>query len=397
MDGMDPTQFLYSGNQVYVAELYERYLDDPHSVDHRWQDFFAELQDDAQDMISERRGATWAPSDAGVLDQGALETLSEQMSAGQHASSPAQQPASAGQSGRQVREATLDSIRALMLIRAYRVRGHLKAKLDPLGLQACNEHPELDPEAYGFKQKDMDRPIFINYVLGLEQATMREIMTILDQTYCGSIGVEFMHIQDPDEKTWIQERIERIRNQPEFTVMGKKAILNRLIEKRGTLEHPIHVGDRGDNPIANRLIEGRIGKHVVHIGHVAHVPVCDVLIKVRPIPEGLGHIRHCRDIPVADVAVCDCRVRFVDEPEVDRCLEVGIGEGGINCICRPTRVGPVRIGRKGLMDLALIGVGEGIGGVEDIIHFCDFRNVPITQVLIKCVGPSEHVFHSRYI
>ena len=230
---MDPTQFLYSGNQVYVAELYERYLDDPHSVDHRWQDFFADLQDDAQDMISERRGASWAPSDAGVLDQGTLETLSEQMSAGQHAASPAQQPVNAAQSGRQVREATLDSIRALMLIRAYRVRGHLKAKLDPLGLQECNEHPELDPEAYGFKQKDMERPIFINYVLGLEQATMREIMTILDQTYCGSIGVEFMHIQDPDEKTWIQERIERIRNQPEFTVVGKKAILNRLIETEG--------------------------------------------------------------------------------------------------------------------------------------------------------------------
>lgn len=230
---MDPTQFLFSGNQVYVAELYERYLDDPQSVDHRWQDFFASLADDARDLMAERRGASWAPSDSGVLNRGGLETLSEQMSAGQQITGERVQQAQPQASGRQVRDATLDSIRALMLIRAYRVRGHLRANLDPLGLQDREEHSELDPKSYGFQDKDLDRPIFINYVLGLEQATMRDIMTVLEQTYCGSIGVEFMHIQDPDEKSWIQERIERIRNQPEFTVMGKKAILNRLIETEG--------------------------------------------------------------------------------------------------------------------------------------------------------------------
>ncbi|MFB0951766.1 MAG: hypothetical protein QMB02_03205, partial [Rhodospirillales bacterium] len=83
MDGMDPTQFLFSGNQVYVAELYERYLDDPHSVDQRWQEFFAELADDATELSAEIRGASWAPSDASVLGQGSLETLSEQMTAAQ--------------------------------------------------------------------------------------------------------------------------------------------------------------------------------------------------------------------------------------------------------------------------------------------------------------------------
>ena len=233
MDGMDPTQFLFSGNQVYVAELYERYLDDPHSVDHRWQEFFASLEGDAHDVMIERRGASWAPSDAGVLNQGQLEPLSEQMTAGQLLASQRAQQSQTSPSSRSVREATLDSIRALMLIRAYRVRGHLYADLDPLGMQNPAEHSELDPAAYGFKEKDMDRPIFINYVLGLETATMREIMTVLDQTYSGSIGVEFMHIQDADEKTWIQERIERIRNQPEFTTKGKKAILNRLIETEG--------------------------------------------------------------------------------------------------------------------------------------------------------------------
>ncbi len=234
MDGTDPTQFLYTGNQIYIAELYERYLDDPGSVDHRWQDFFAGLEDEAGSFLAEKRGASWAPSDAGVLNQGQLAPLSEQMATDSHVVRAQEAPAGTGRYGAvQVREATLDSIRALMLIRAYRVRGHLHANLDPLGLEEPKEHPELDPGSYGFKEKDLDWPIFINYVLGLETATLREIIRILKETYCGSIGVEFMHIQDPDEKAWIQERIERIHNQPEFTVVGKKAILNRLIETEG--------------------------------------------------------------------------------------------------------------------------------------------------------------------
>ncbi|MBT6093458.1 MAG: 2-oxoglutarate dehydrogenase E1 component, partial [Rhodospirillaceae bacterium] len=230
---LDPNAFLFSGNQVYIAEMYERFLDDPHSVDHRWQEFFAELSDDQSELSSERRGASWAPSNAGVVGRGDLETLSEQMSRDPGQVSHQQVVAAERMSATKVKEATLDSLRALMLIRAYRVRGHLLADLDPLKIDPLKEHPELDPSTYGFQAKDMDRQVFINYVLGLESATMREIMAILHETYCGSIGVEFMHIQDPDEKAWIQERIERIHNQPEFTVMGKRAILNRLIETEG--------------------------------------------------------------------------------------------------------------------------------------------------------------------
>ena len=95
-----------------------------------------------------------------------------------------------------------------MLIRAYRVRGHLEAKLDPLGLAKPKAHSELDPAAYGFGAGDMDRPIFIDGVLGRDTATVREIIEIVRASYCGPIGVEFMHIQDPDQKTWIQRRIE---------------------------------------------------------------------------------------------------------------------------------------------------------------------------------------------
>jgi 2-oxoglutarate dehydrogenase E1 component len=115
-----------------------------------------------------------------------------------------------------------------MLIRAYRVRGHLEADLDPLGLIKREPHQELDPKSYGFTPEDWDRQIYIGNVLGREFATLREIYQILRETYCGKIGVEFMHIQDPAQKHWIQERVESIRNQTQFTDRGKRAILERL-------------------------------------------------------------------------------------------------------------------------------------------------------------------------
>ena len=233
---LDPTQFLYSGNTVYVAELYERYMDDPGSVDLRWQEFFKGLEDDARGFTREQDGASWAPRTETILGHGDVVPLADHLTAGHNRRSDdrtaAPQPTER-MSTAKVREATLDSLRALMLIRAYRVRGHLHANLDPLGLTEPPPHSELDPASYGFTEKDWDREIFINYVLGLETATLRTIMQVLKETYCGSIGIEFMHIQDPDEKSWLQERIERIRNQTSFTTEGKRAILNRLIETEG--------------------------------------------------------------------------------------------------------------------------------------------------------------------
>ena len=118
--------------------------------------------------------------------------------------------------------ATQDSIRALMLIRAYRVMGHLAADLDPLGLTERKIHKELRPETYGFTEADLDRPIFIDKVLGLEMATIREILKILRRTYCRHIGVEFMHITSPAQKSWIQERIEGKDKDIAFTA-GRQA------------------------------------------------------------------------------------------------------------------------------------------------------------------------------
>jgi 2-oxoglutarate dehydrogenase E1 component len=133
----------------------------------------------------------------------------------------------------EVHQATRDSVRALMMIRAYRMRGHLHANLDPLGLAALKDHEELHPASYGFTEADWDRKIFIDHVLGLEYATIREMLDILKRTYCSTLGVEFMHISDPAAKSWIQERIEGPDKQVAFTENGKKAILNKLIEAEG--------------------------------------------------------------------------------------------------------------------------------------------------------------------
>src|SRR5580658_2802432 len=124
--------------------------------------------------------------------------------------------------------AALDSLRAMNLIRAYRTRGHLIADLDPLGLTRRTSHPDLDPATYGFTEADLDRPIFINDLLGFETATLRDILAALKATYCGTVGVEYMHIQELEERRWIQARIEVPRNHTEFTPEGKRAILERL-------------------------------------------------------------------------------------------------------------------------------------------------------------------------
>ena len=133
-----------------------------------------------------------------------------------------------------VLQATRDSVRAIMMIRAFRMRGHLHANLDPLGIaKPLEDYNELSPEAYGFTEADYDRPIFIDNVLGLEYATIREMLDILKRTYCSTLGVEFMHISDPEEKGWIQERIEGQDKGIFFTAEGKKAILSEADRGRG--------------------------------------------------------------------------------------------------------------------------------------------------------------------
>jgi len=219
MSQLDQTTFLYGPNATFIAELYSRYLEDPGSVDPSWRSFFDDLSDEGAAVLKELEGPAWGRAERShVIANGHAAPAGNG-----HAAVALAQAAPA-----EARQATLDALRALTLIRAYRVRGHLIADLDPLGLVRRTDHPDLDPATYGFTEADYDRPIFVNGVLGFQTATLREILEALKATYCGHVGIEYMHMQELEQRQWIQGRIEVPRNQTEFTREGKRAILERL-------------------------------------------------------------------------------------------------------------------------------------------------------------------------
>ncbi|MFC3052657.1 2-oxoglutarate dehydrogenase E1 component [Kordiimonas pumila] len=207
----------------FVESLYDQYVSDPLSLDQGWQDYFSALEAGIS-----ASGPSWARNDWPLRPDDDLTTGLD--GSDMFIESTSGKTVGASTSAADIRAATIDSIRALMMVRTYRVRGHLMANLDPLGLEERPKNPELEPASYGFGSGDMDRPIFMDGVLGLEVATIREIITILKRTYCSNLGVEFMHINDPDEKSWIQRKIEGRDKEIHFTDKGKIAILNKLIE-----------------------------------------------------------------------------------------------------------------------------------------------------------------------
>ena len=229
---IDSKYNLFNGSSgAFVEELFARYSRDPSSVDPSWQEYFQELAEDARTLMGagiEKPGASWERADWPHDDSDDL------ISALNPAFVEKVQAKKKGKTTEEdIRKATLDSIRCLMMIRTYRVRGHLHADLDPLGLTEKPYHSELDPETYGFGDGDLDREIFLDHVLGLETATVREVLEILNRTYCSTFGVEFMHINDPEEKGWILQRIEGRDKEIHFTTEGKKAILQKLTEAEG--------------------------------------------------------------------------------------------------------------------------------------------------------------------
>ncbi len=229
------TSFLQGANADYIEELYAQYQKNPQSVDAEWQAFFRDLKDNRDDVLKEAEGPSWKRSGWPEAANGELVAALDgdwgpvEQQLGRRVQDRAQ---SLGVeiSSELAMSATRDSVRALMMIRSYRVRGHLAADLDPLGLEKKEAHPELDPASYGFTARDLDRRIYLDHVLGLEFGTIRQILEILQRTYCAQIGIEFMHISSPEQKQWLQARIEGVDKEISFTPQGKKAILSKLIE-----------------------------------------------------------------------------------------------------------------------------------------------------------------------
>ncbi|UWR68910.1 2-oxoglutarate dehydrogenase E1 component [Phaeobacter inhibens] len=241
------SSFMQGHNAEYLEQLYAQYANDPNAVDAAWAEFFRQMGDAELDVKAEAAGPSWARADwppapnddlTGALT-GEWPAPAETKGAGKKIK---EQAAAKGVevTDDQVQRAVLDSIRALMLIRAYRIRGHLAANLDPLGMREEAQHPELDPRTYGFTEADMDRPIFIDNVLGLQVASMRQIVSIVKRTYCGTFALQYMHISDPEQASWLKERIEGYDKEITFTREGRKAILNKMVEAEG-FEKFLHV------------------------------------------------------------------------------------------------------------------------------------------------------------
>ncbi|HVL71769.1 MAG TPA: 2-oxoglutarate dehydrogenase E1 component [Beijerinckiaceae bacterium] len=237
-DAFLQTSFLWGGNAAWIEDLYARYQQDPTAVDAEWQAFFGALKDDGALVEKNARGASWKKPGWPEAANGELVAALDG-NWGEVAKATGDRIKAKAQAKgveitqAEVLQATRDSVRALMMIRAYRMRGHLHAHLDPLGFEPRVDQEELHPSHYGFAEGDWDRKIFLDKVLGLEFGTIREIVAILERTYCQTLGVEFMHISDPAEKAWIQERIEGPDKEITFTREGKRAILNKLVEAEG--------------------------------------------------------------------------------------------------------------------------------------------------------------------
>jgi 2-oxoglutarate dehydrogenase E1 component len=247
-DQFHASSFMQGANAAYLEQLYARFSDDPDAVDEGWRAFFAGLGDAAGEAQAEAQGPSWARSDwppqpaddlTAALTGEWPAAAAEVKEAGRKIKTKAEEKG-VPLSDAQIQRAVLDSIRALMLIRAYRIRGHLVADLDPLGMRDQTPHPELDPRSYGFTEADMDRPIFLDNVLGLQHGSIRQILDIVKRTYCGTFALQYMHISDPEQAAWLKERIEGYGKEIAFTREGRKAILNKMVEAEG-FEKFLHV------------------------------------------------------------------------------------------------------------------------------------------------------------
>jgi len=279
------TSFLAGNNSAFIEEYYSDYLKNPSILPKGWKEFFDGLKENEKTISKTLEGPSWAPKKEKKENYFNLENLSEKEKQEEtNISNPSL-----------VEEAAKNSVRAIMLIRAYRIRGHLTANLDPLDLMSKAEHPELKPETYGFTKNDFHKKIFLDGVLGIQEGTLKEILDLLKKTYCGNIGYEFMHMGDPEEKAWIRDRIEGPEKKINFTENGKKAILNKIIEAEG-FEKYLHVKfvgtkrfgiDGGESliPALEQIIKrgGNLGVKEIKIG-MSHRGRLNVLANVMGKP-----------------------------------------------------------------------------------------------------------------
>ena len=209
----EKTSFLQGGNSLFIKELYLKYLKNPKSIPQSWVEFFDGLDEDQEVVKKEILGPSWAPLKNKIQEKDLVKD--EQL------------PINGNSVSQENYEKEKEqSVKAIALIRAYRIRGHLNANLDPLGMMERKYLHELHPADHGFKKEDYNKKIYLHEYMDREYATIKELLSFLKKTYCSTIGVEYMHISDPIEKKWFRERMEKKENQLNFTDTGKKFIVH---------------------------------------------------------------------------------------------------------------------------------------------------------------------------
>ena len=217
---------------AYAELLYERYRADPSSVDPELRRWLEGLEGVAAARGPSWQRPNWPPAGEDALTAGLDPTamaLPPKPAKGDKPAPKAEAPAAPAVSADAIRRAADDSIRVMTLIRTYRVRGHLAADLDPLGLAQRPLPRELTPEYHGLGDA-LDRPVYVGGALGFESATVREIVDVLRANYCGHVGLEYMHINDLEERAFLQQRLEGRDKEIQFTPEGKQSILAKVIE-----------------------------------------------------------------------------------------------------------------------------------------------------------------------
>ena len=185
----EKTSFLQGGNSLFIKELYLKYLKNPKSIPESWVEFFDVLDEDQEVVKKEILGPSWAPKKNNTLKINAVEKdLVEDKETLINDTSVSQ---------KNYEKEKEQSVKAIALIRAYRIRGHLISNLDPLGIMERKYLHELHPASHGFKKEDYNKKIYIGEYMDREYATINELLSFLRKTYCSTIGVEYMHISDP--------------------------------------------------------------------------------------------------------------------------------------------------------------------------------------------------------
>lgn len=229
-EGQDFSDIAAGVSPAFVETLYAKFTADPASVESGWRTFFEELEGSAQgpSWESARWPLTTTDDLTAALDPTQMEPAPKPAKGGGKPAPAAAAPAPVSKD--EIAKAAADAIRAQLLIRTYRVRGHLAANLDPLGLSKREMPEDLKTEYHGFSDADIDRKVYLGGTMGFEWATIRELVDTLRKNYCGNVGLEYMHIADVEERRFLQERMEGQDKAIQFSVDGKKAILNKVIE-----------------------------------------------------------------------------------------------------------------------------------------------------------------------